>query len=370
MSPITKKILIFIAVILVLICGVYFAVIWHRFLRDPIFSDHSFVTVQIPEGQSVEVIAHELHERGLMRYPRLFAFLARLNGDASVLKAGEYQIKFGMTPPELLADIVAGKVVERSITLIEGKTFQQIKALFNQNPYLKHDIKQLSDADIMKALGQPNQFPEGVFFPATYYFTWGTSDLSLLKQAYKKMQSVLNSEWNLRAPGLSYQNAYEALIVASLLEKESAIPEERAKIAGVILRRLQKRMRLQIDPTAIYGLDLSHRQITRSDLNRDSPYNTYRHFGLPPTPIAMPSRSSIFAALHPMPGNALYYMATGDGSHVFSASYAEHRRAVEKYRLLTTAKTLSKNLIPFLFKSPTMCRTEVPYIKPIDCHQG
>ncbi len=339
-----KKAVLIVAAIVVLILGVWFAIIWHRVVHAPLQTEKQTLTVKVPAGTGIHYLATQLHEQGLLPYPRLFIFLARVRGEAQLLKAGEYQITPGMTAPDLLANIAAGKVFQRTITFVEGWAFRQMMQVLNDNSHIKHTLEGLNDHEIMEKLGQPNQYPEGLFFPDTYSFTWGNTDVSLLEHAYKRMEDILNKEWDQRASGLPYENAYQALIVASLIEKETALPQERAKISGVILQRLKKRMPLQVDPTVLYGLGKPYgSEITKEDLASKNPYNTYQRYGLPPTPIDMPSRASIEAALHPDESDALYYVATGDGGHVFSATYEEHLKAVEKYQRRVSTLTKENN---------------------------
>ena len=210
---------------------------------------------------------------------------------------------------------------------------RQIRQILLKDDALQHITVSQTDQELMTALGHPGEFPEGRFFPDTYIYTWGNKDTVILQQAYQRMNVLLMQEWSQRAAELPYKTPEEALIVASLVESEAVLPAERPIIAGVILRRLQQNMNLQIDPTIIYGVGKPFGStITLEDLRNDNPYNTYLHKGLPPTPINMPSAASIFAALHPASGDSLYYVAQGDGSHRFSATYPEHLQAVKKYR--------------------------------------
>ena len=302
-------------------------------MQSPLLAQQqSSVTIKVPSGTDVHYLAKQLKQAGLLKHSRLFVLLARVNGDARRLKVGEYKITTEMSASDLLANIVAGKVIQRSILFVEGWTFRDLKETLDESSHIKHEIKNLTNAEIMAKLGHPDQHPEGLFFPDTYFFTWGDSDLTILKQAYQRMQAVLTTQWQQRASHLPYKNSYQALIVASLIEKETGLDNERAKVAGVILLRLKKWMRLQVDPTVLYGLGRPYSStITKQDLALATPYNTYQRYGLPPTPIDMPGEASIAAALHPEMGDVLYYVSRGDGSHQFSATYKEHRQAVEKY---------------------------------------
>ena len=322
-------------VTLFLIFETWVAIIWHRFIHMPIRSEKEVqqaTTIKIPAGTGIRYLAYHLSEQGLVKHPKIFILLAYLTEDPSLLKAGEYQITRTMTLRELLNNIVLGKVKQRSVTFIEGWTFRQFKEGLEANSHIQHIINKLSDQQIMEKLGD-NRHPEGLFFPDTYFFTWGDTDLQILRQAYDRMQTILKKVWQNRSKNLSYKDSYQALIVASLIEKETALPTERPKIAGVILRRLKKRMPLQVDPTVLYGLGQPYNSpITKKDLASHTPYNTYQNYGLPPTPIDMPSYGSILAAVNPARGGALYYVARGNGSHIFSSTYQAHREAVKKYQ--------------------------------------
>jgi peptidoglycan lytic transglycosylase G len=291
-------------------------------------------TYTIKPGMNLKQVSEDLMEQGLLDYPYYFMLEGRLQGTESRLKAGEYLLNSGTTQRQLLEQFVAGKVVQHSLALIEGWSYKQIVHAVSSNKVL---IKTLSGADsktVMTALGYPDLLPEGRFYPDTYHFPSGMTDVEFLQRAYEKMARVLEQEWQQKKEGLPYKTADEALIMASIIEKETAVPAERAAIAGVFVRRLQKGMKLQTDPTVIYAMgDDYHGNIRRKDLNIDSPYNTYFYAGLPPTPIALPGVEAIHAALHPEQGDTLYFVAKGDGSHHFSKTLKEHNRAVAKYQL-------------------------------------
>ena len=240
----------------------------------------------------------------------------------------------GLTPRGMLGLIVSGKVVQYPLTIPEGWTFEQIMEAVQDNTVLKHTLNNADEQFVMEQLGHGEEAAEGRFFPDTYHFPRGTSDIEFLRRAYDTMTRVLAEEWDNRDGGLPYKSAYEALIMASIIEKETSVAEERYKIAGVFVRRLQRGMLLQTDPTVIYALGRNFNgDIHNRDLNIDSPFNTYTNKGLPPTPIASPGRASIDAALHPEAGTALYFVAMGDGHHHFSDTLAEHNKAVAKYQL-------------------------------------
>lgn len=255
-------------------------------------------------------------------------------GQSSKVQAGEYHIPPGMLPNELLDMLVAGKVVQYSFTLVEGWNTRQLLAALKQNPDITHTLKTEDARQLMQELGLDKQHAEGWFFPDTYHFVRDTSDKALLKRASAAMRTQLDEQWQQRDSGLPYENVYQALIMASIIEKETGVAEERQKISGVFVRRLQKGMRLQTDPTVIYGIGESYDgNIRRKDLRTDTPYNTYTRGGLPPTPIAMPGLAAIHAALHPADGDSLYFVASGGGAHVFSSTLEQHNEAVIKYQL-------------------------------------
>lgn len=307
---------------------------WWRFLDNPLIMANqpqaNFVFIQ---GMSVKKAATILKQQGLIKRPVFFITLARLKGVERNLKAGEYSIEPGITTPsKLLAKMVAGNAIRHAFTIVEGWTFSQMITALNNNPYIKHTIQELSPDEIMVKIKHPGELPEGRFAPDTYLFSSGIKDTNILSNAYKLMQDRLDTAWNKKDANVSYHCPYEALIVASLIEKETAIEQEKPIIAGVILRRLALGRLLQIDPTVIYGMGKSYTgKLNKSDYLKDTAYNTYTRKGLPPTPIAMPSNSSIEATLHPAEGKFLYYVAKGDGTHKFSATYKEQNKAVKKY---------------------------------------
>ena len=292
-------------------------------------------TLHIRPGDSLSVVVRELAARGWFEHSGYLRFEAWRRRLAGRIHAGEYLVEPGMSAAALLELIIAGKVVQHALTLPEGWTFSRILAALRDNPLISNTLTSSDPGRIMAAIGYPGYAAEGRFFPDTYYFTAGETDLSLLRRAMRRMQMVLQEEWQQRAADLPYRSSYQALILASLVEKEAALAEERAKIAGVFVRRLQKNMKLQTDPTVIYALgDEFDGNLRRADLTRDSPYNTYRYKGLPPTPIAAAGRASIRAAMQPEPGAALYFVATGEGGrHHFSRTLAEHNKAVAEYQL-------------------------------------
>jgi UPF0755 protein len=292
------------------------------------------VELLVSPGSSVRTVGRSLQKQGVIEESRYFVWMARLRGKAASIQAGEYLIEPGTTPSQLLENMVSGKVRQYSITLLEGWNFRQMMAQIEATPYLNHQLKGLDAAAIMTALGREGEHPEGRFFPDTYHFPRGLSDVEFLKRAYKGMAQRLEQEWSKRADGLPLKSAYEALILASIVEKETGATYERPEIAGVFIRRMRKGMRLQTDPTVIYGMGLDYDgNIRKKDLLKDTPYNTYTRSGLTPTPIAMPSGEALYAALHPDDGDSLYFVSRGDGSHHFSATLEEHECAVVKYQI-------------------------------------
>ncbi|MDQ7016434.1 MAG: endolytic transglycosylase MltG [Gammaproteobacteria bacterium] len=330
-----KKILLLLLSLFLLAAAALAYLAWDlkRFLAAPIVLDSALV-YQVKSGASVRTIEQDFMRLGLLSRPYYFSSYARYQGLAVKIKAGEYQIKSNLTPPQLLDLLVSGKVIQYSLTLVEGWNFKQVMSAVNNNATLEHELKGLTHKEIMQRLGYADVHPEGRFYPDTYAFTRGTSDLNFLKRSYNKMSSVLEREWQKRQKNLPLKSAYEALILASIVERETAAVQERPKISGVFIRRLRKKMRLQTDPTVIYGMGERYDgNIRRRDLKADTPYNTYTRSGLTPTPIAMPSGDAIRAVLHPDEDGSLYFVAKGDGSgeHDFSKTLIEHNKAVARY---------------------------------------
>ena len=298
-----------------------------------------------PEAQEISIepksglksIANQLVEQGVLNSAWPFVLLAKILGKESYLQAGDYTLNKNITPYQLMLSLNHGKATQGNITFIEGKTFKQMREKLAKNDAIEATITQLSDAQVMQSVGNGEDHAEGLFFPDTFYFDRGTPDKVILKRAYDIMQTKLDGAWQNRAPNLPYKNSYEALIMASIVEKETGKASERPMIAGVFINRLKIGMRLQTDPTVIYGMGDSYNgNIRRKDLLKDTIYNTYTRYGLPPTPIAMPGLASINAALHPESTKSLYFVGKGDGSHAFSATLNEHNRAVVKYQLKRT----------------------------------
>ena len=291
-------------------------------------------TLFIKPQSGLSSIANQLVVQGVLTEAKPFVLLARSLRKASSLQAGEYKLDQSTTPFQLLLLLNEGKTTQGKITLIEGKTFKEIREQLALNRSIKNTIQDLTDANIMTLIGAKQQHPEGLFFPDTYHIDSGAKDIKLLKRSYEAMTAKLAAAWEKKEVGLPYKNSYEALIMASIIEKETGKASERPMIAGVFLNRLRISMRLQTDPTVIYGMGSKFKgNIRRKDLHTDTEYNTYTRGGLPPTPIAMPSLAAIEAALHPAKTKALYFVGRGDGSHAFSNSLTQHNRAVAKYQL-------------------------------------
>lgn len=308
---------------------------YRQTLQQPLVTaERGEVALVVARGTSFRQLNAQLVELGMIDKPHWLRLWGRVSGQAGRIQAGEYLITPGLTGPQLIERMVAGDVVLHSFTLIEGWTFSQMMAALHRHPVIEPTLKGLSGREILERLELAEDHPEGLFYPDTYRFPHGTTDAEFLRRAYRQMQARLQAKWEQRAPNLPLKTPYEALILASIIERETGAAAERGRVAGVFVRRLQKRMRLQTDPTVIYGLGEGFEGRLRTvHLRTDTPYNTYTRHGLPPTPIAMPSGASIRAALNPEDGDELYFVSRGDGSHHFSATLAEHNRAVRKYIL-------------------------------------
>ena len=323
--------------ILVMLASGTIAWFWYdfqTFRHTPLQVPEGGMPYHLQPGTSMGHLSNDLERRGIVRSGLYLRSLASFSGRAGRIQAGEYVIAPGTTPEMLLQHLVSGRVKSYSLTLVEGWNFKQVLTAVHGHEALQNTLEGLAHGEIMARLGHAGEHPEGRFYPDTYRFPRGTTDAAFLKRAYQTMSRILNEEWAKRAPDLPLKTPYEALILASIVEKETGVADERGEIAGVFVRRLRKGMKLQTDPTVIYGMgDSFAGNIRRRDLKRDTPYNTYVHAGLPPTPISMPGGGAIRAVLHPAPGKSLYFVARGDGSHHFSASLAEHNRAVRKFQL-------------------------------------
>lgn len=288
---------------------------------------------ELQRGTSFIGLLSRLEQQGIIESQWKLRLYAHFNDEVHQIKSGEYRLQPGQSYRQLLEQFAKGDVVQRQVTLVEGLRLQDYLLAFAEQNELVHTLEGKTYAEIAELVGYDGDNPEGWFFPDTYSFTKGATDLDILKRAYKRTQQVLEQEWRQRAKDLPLKSPYEALILASIVEKETGAPEEREQIAGVFIRRLEKGMRLQTDPTVIYGMgDRYEGKIRRSDLNQHTPYNTYRIDGLPPTPIASAGQEAIHAALQPADGKALYFVAKGDGRHYFSATLKEHNNAVNEYQ--------------------------------------
>jgi len=287
----------------------------------------------IKPGSSLRSATLEMERAGALRQPAIFILMARLLGETRNIKAGNYEFNEPVTPYRLLQRIVQGDVTQATVKFIEGWTFRQLRKALDDHPDLDHVTRELPDEEILRRLGIAEASPEGLFFPDTYHFASGSSDLRVLRRAHRLMQSHLDARWTARAPGLPLATPYEALILASIVEKETGREEERALVAAVLVNRLRKGMLLQADPTVIYGMGEDYDgNIRKRDLTTDTPYNTYTRTGLPPTPIAMPGLASLTATLNPPASDVLFFVSRGDGTSVFSRTLGEHERAVTKYQ--------------------------------------
>ena len=325
--------LLAVLVALAVAAGAWFGYL--RFAAAPIAGPAPGAGVVVRRGDGFRAVIGRLREAGVHQgrdYEWLL--LGRMTGAAGHIKAGEYALAPGLSPRTLLQNMRDGRTIQHRFTLVDGWNIRQLRAALAQAEPLRHASAGMDDAALMQAIGHAGQHPEGRFLPETYLYQRGDSDLDVLRRAHAAMDKALAEAWDARAPSLPLKTPDEALALASIVEKETGAADERAKIAGVFVRRLQKGMLLQTDPTVIYGMGEAYDgNIRKRDLLADTPYNTYTRAGLPPTPIAMPGRSALQAATHPAPGDALYFVAIGDGSgrHVFSSSLDAHNAAVAAY---------------------------------------
>lgn len=322
------KIFLSISLLLAIAAG---GLLW--WASQPLVLSTSPLDFRVTSGSSLRSAITQMREAGIDVNPTLLAMLARLNRSDTAIKAGSYAVNQGVTPRHLLDKLLKGKVTQGELTLVEGWTFRQWRARLDKHPDLVHEALELSEAQIIERLGLQVGSLEGQLFPDTYLFDKQSSDLELLARAHRAMQRKLDAEWENRAPGLPYKTAGEALIMASIVEKETGREADRQLVAAVFINRLRRGMLLQTDPTVIYGLgEKFDGNLRKRDLQNDGPYNTYLRVGLPPTPIAMPGQASLHAALNPAPSEALYFVARGDGSSEFSGTLDDHNKAVNKYQ--------------------------------------
>ncbi len=323
-----KKLIALLA--LLVLAGAGFFIYW---AREPLMpADAPELEFNIAPGSSVRSAMRQVRDAGVPASPLLMEILARGSGTPS-LKAGSYRIDGGTSPLGLLDALARGNTIKESLTLIEGWNFAQMRAEMARQKFLRQDSAALDLPALMQKVAPGFDFPEGLFYPDTYFFDRGSSDLLVMQQAHQRMLKMLDEAWAKRAPGLPYAKPYDALIMASIVEKETGTAGDRTRVASVFVNRMRRGMLLQTDPTVIYGIGPSFDgNLRKVDLQTDTPYNTYMRAGLPPTPIAMPGRAALDAALHPAAGDALYFVARGDGSSEFSGNLDDHNRAVNKYQ--------------------------------------
>ncbi|MGQ0384453.1 MAG: endolytic transglycosylase MltG [Gammaproteobacteria bacterium] len=331
-----KRTAVLAVVILLVGAGAWLAWLRHErsWLETPIASLNQPVVFEVPEGASLTAVAASLERLGLLEQGGAWLRHARREGLATRIQAGEYELQPGITPAGLLGQIVAGRVRLHALTIPEGWNYRQALAAIQAHQAVKAELKGVAGAELATRLGRGAPHPGGLFFPATYHFPRGTSDGAILLQAESRMENALATAWAARAPDLPLESPYEALILASLVEKETGAPDERGLIAGVFVNRLRRGMRLQTDPTVIYGMgEAFDGNLRRRDLLADTPYNTYARAGLPPTPIALPGRAALEAAVRPARTDALYFVATGlgDGRHFFARSLVAHNENVARH---------------------------------------
>jgi UPF0755 protein len=326
----TLKLLFLLAILALLAGGGW---LW-RFAYTPLQLGAPKLEFTIPPGSSLRTASRAIVQAGVDMRPWAFEAVARVAGKPPTIKAGQYEIRSGVTPLELLGKLARGEVALTEIAFIEGWSFKQLRDALDAHPHVRHDTRGLTDAEIMRRLQAPGDHPEGLFFPDTYRFARGVSDLEVLRSAYRAMTKRLDAAWSQRRADLPLGSPYEALILASIVEKETGRAEDRTLVAAVLVNRLRAGLKLQADPTVIYGLGAGFGgNLRKRDLASDSPYNTYTRGGLPPTPIALPGLASLEAVMNPAPSDALYFVARGDGSSEFSRTLEEHNRAVAKYQL-------------------------------------
>jgi UPF0755 protein len=324
-----KELLLWLLFILIIVAGLF-----AYYARTPIPLERTPFVFSLKQGSSLKSAAHQIQQAGGLNNERLFVLLARGLRKATQIKPGNYQLEHEVTPLQLLNMISKGQVEQSSLTIIEGSTFNELRVALNEDPTLHHDSAALSDAEILKRIGASESAAEGLFFPDTYNYDKGSSDLIVLKRAYQLMQRYLQENWKKRDADLPFDSPYEALILASIVEKETGQPGDRPMIASVFINRLRKNMRLQTDPTVIYGMgDKFDGNLRKRDLTHDTPFNTYTRDGLTPTPIALPGLAALQATLHPAPSHALYFVSRGDGTSQFSSTLVEHNNAVNRYQL-------------------------------------
>jgi len=309
------------------------ALVLHRWYADPLPLPRTPFGFEVRSGASLAVVARNLREAGALPHAAALTWLARFRSADRTIKAGSYEIEAGITLPQLLDKLTQGDVTQAALTIVEGTTFADMKRVLRENAHVAHEVVDLPDGELLARIGASESQPEGLFFPDTYFFATGSSDLALFKRAYRSLHERLEAAWEKRAPDLPFTNAYDALILASIVEKETGRADDRPLIASVFVNRLKRGMRLQTDPSVIYGMGARFDgNLRKRDLEADSSYNTYMRDGLPPTPIALPSQASIDVVMNPPRTDYLYFVSRGDGTSQFSATLLDHNRAVSKYQ--------------------------------------
>ena len=320
------------SVVIVLALGAAGVLAYHWY-REPLPLPTAPFEFEVRAGSTLSAIARQLRDAGVIAHPLALAALGRIKGVDRTIKAGSYEIEQGITLPELLARLTQGDVAQSSITIVEGTTFADLRRMLRETKELSHTLADVPDGDVAARLGLAQKSPEGLFFPDTYFFATGSTDAALLLRAHRALDARLASAWEKRTADLPYATPYEALILASIVEKETGRAADRPLIASVLVNRLKRGMRLQVDPTVIYGIgEKFDGSLRKRDLEGDTEYNTYTRDGLPPTPIALPSQASLDAVLNPPPTPYLYFVSRGDGTSEFSTTLADHNRAVSKYQ--------------------------------------
>ncbi len=331
MQKLVRRLLFVLLIVAALAAMLGGAAAW--WLGQPLRMASTSLELEIEPGTSPRGVAQAVVNAGVQTDARLLYYWFRLSKQDRLIRAGNYELQAGLTPRTLLQKLVRGEESLRAITLVEGWTFRQMRAHIAKDEFLKHDTQHMTEAELMAALGKPGMAAEGMFFPDTYTYAKGSSEMAVLRRAMHAMQRRLDEAWALRAVDTPLKSPYEALILASIVEKETGRASDRGQIAGVFINRLRVGMRLQTDPTVIYGLgEAFDGNLRRRDLQTDTPWNTYTRAGLPPTPIAMPGKQSLLAAVQPQATKAFYFVARGDGSSHFSATLDEHNRAVNRYQ--------------------------------------
>lgn len=322
-----------IAVVLVLFILAGVAAVGQHWYTRPLTLPQTPFDFEVKSGASLASVARSLRDAGVVPHPAMLTLLARIRGVDRTIKAGSYEIEQGITLPQLLAKLTQGDVMQSALTIVEGTTFAELRRALRENDGIRHDVVDLPDAELLARIGASESVPEGLFFPDTYYFASGSSDVAVLKRAYRAMRQRLDAAWARRAAELPLASPYEALILASIVEKETGRAKDRPLIASVLINRLKRGMRLQTDPAVIYGLGARFDgNLRKRDLEEDSAYNTYTRDGLPPTPIALPSQASLDVVVDPPATAYLYFVSRGDGTSEFSTSLSDHNRAVSKYQ--------------------------------------